>query len=651
VLSHRLWSSRFAQDPAVLGCQVKFDRTQYAVIGVMPAGFEYREAQYWIPLMQTLNPGLATRRNVWMLDPIARLRPGVSAAVATREVQAISAQVNRDFPESRRGLIARATPLRVELSRDLRPALLILLGAVAVVLLIVCGNIAALMLVRGNSRIREMAIRRTLGVSHLRLLRQLLTESAVLACTGGALGIALGFLATRSLVLLTRDPRLLHVPLDASVLAFAISVTVATTILFGVVPAVRGARVAAAEALRSGPRTGATLERARSQQTLVVLEIALCLVLLAGAGLLLKSFRRVLDVDPGFRSDRLVTTHVVLSPAYDSSASILGFYRRLDDRLSHLPGVSAATIVSGLPISGGDGTGDLALEDRPSPEGQLGATIFRGIMPNYFQVMGIPLRAGRSFSEHDRLADTHPVIINERFARHFWPDSDPIGKRFKAGIRDRAPWFTIVGVAGDVRYTGLESDAPFCTYTLLTSSPDSGFNIALRTAGETNGVMGALGRELRTLDPAALVDKPQTMSERIDESVSPRRLNLRLFELFAGLALLLAAVGLYGVVAYAASQRSREFGIRMALGAQARDVLGLVLGQGIKLVLVGTALGLFAALYLSRWIAGLLFAVQPNDWPTLLAVTALLTAVALLACWLPAYRATRITPLETLRIE
>ncbi|MDR3699255.1 MAG: ABC transporter permease [Candidatus Sulfopaludibacter sp.] len=651
VLSHRMWTDLLGGDPAVIGRSLRFGQTPYTVIGVMPAGFEYRQAEFWTPLEQEVDDGLRTHRNIWVLDPVGRLRPGVSPAAAAREVEAISAQIRQDHPETRRGLVVRALTLPDALSRDLRPALLVLLGAVGCLLLIACGNIAGLMLVRGTARAREMATRRALGVGYARLLRQLLTESAVLAVAGGTLGIGLALLATRSLELLTRDSRLQNVPIDGSVLTFAAAITVATTILFGIVPAVSAARAGAAEALRGGTRTAGSRKHALAQQTLVILEVALCLTLLAGAGLLLKSFHRLFAVNPGFRAERLVTLRVALPLNYDSDAAVKRFYRQAQEKLSALPGVSAATIASQLPITGGEGNGDIAIEGRPSAEGELGATTFRNVMPNYFDVMDIPLVRGRALEERDETSSLHPVLINEGFARRFWPGVDPIGKRFKVGPRERAPWLTIVGVAGDVRQIGLDSPAPFSTYEPLASSPRSRVELAVRAAGDPGSVLAAVQGALRQLAPGLLIDKVQTMSQRIGQTVASRRLNLLLFELFAGLALLLAAVGLYGVVAYSAGQRSHEFGIRIALGAQRGDVLRLVMGQGLKLALIGAALGMVVTLYVARLISGLLFGVQPGDPSTLFAVAALLLTVALLACAIPAYRATRIAPLEALRNE
>jgi putative ABC transport system permease protein len=651
VLSHRMWTELLGGQPNVLGRTIRFGRTSYTVIGVMPVGFEYRQAEFWTPLQQELDPASMTHRDIWVLDPAGRLRSGISPAAAASEVEAIAAQIRQDHPETRRGLVVRAVPLPDALSRDLRPALLVLLGAVGLLLLIACGNIAGLMLVRGTARAREMAIRRALGVGYARLLRQLLTESAVLAAAGGIAGVGLAFLATRSLRFLTHDPRLQSVPIDGWVLAFAAAITVAATLLFGIVPAIGAARTGAAEALRGGHRAGGSRKQAFAQQTMVVLEVALCLVLLAGAGLLMRSFHRLFEVNPGFRTERLVTLRMGLPLEYDSDAAVNAFYRQVQSRLSVLPGVSAATIVSRLPITGGEGNGDIAIEGRPSAEGELGATTLRDVMPNYFDVMGIPLVRGRVLEDRDYGSSLDPVLINQGFAQRFWPGTDPIGKRFKVGPRDRAQWQTIVGVVGDVRQIGLDSPAPFSTYRLLGSDPPTRVDLAVRAAGDSGSVLAMVQGELRKLDPALLIDNAKTMPERIDETVAPRRLNLLLFEIFAGLALLLAAVGLYGVVAYSAGQRSREFGIRIALGAQGGDVLRLVIGHGLKLALVGTVIGMAVTLYVTRLMTGLLFGVQPTDPPTLLAVAALLVAVALLACWIPAYRATRIAPVEALRIE
>jgi predicted permease len=650
VLSHRMWMQRFSGDPAILGKSIPLGSEPVTVIGVMPPGFEYGQAEFWTPLEQVIPPHFVSHRNVWVISPVGHLRAGRTSADAQKEVEAIAEQIRNEHPETKRGLVVRVTPLREQLSRDLRPALLVLLGAVGFVLLIACANLAGLMLVRGAARAREMAIRSALGVGWRRLVQQMMTESALLAAGGGLAGVALASWTARSIGLLTSEPRLLDVHIDGTVLAFAAFATLATTMLFGVVPAIRGARVDAGEALKSGARAGFAPERALAQRVLVVVEVALCLVLLSGAGLLLRSFRRVVEIDPGFRTDSLVTMRVNLPQSY-SDASIPGFYKSVSERLSAVPGTSAVTIVNRLPISGGEGNGDITIEGRPSAEGELGTSTFRRILPNYFAVMGIPVMRGRAFDDRDDGSRGRVAIINASFARRFWPNEDPIGRRFKIGPRDTSGWLTVVGVAGDVRQIGLDSDAPFSTYEPLRILPNARFEIAARAAGDPRTIIASIRGELRALEPALLIDKVETMSQRIGESVAPRKLNLLLFALFAGLALLLASVGLYGVVAFSAGQRTQEFGIRMALGAQSGDVLRLVLAQGVKLSLAGVGIGLIAALSLGRLIAGLLFQVEPTDPLTLCAVAILLSTTAVAACWLPARRATRIAPVEALRSE
>jgi putative ABC transport system permease protein len=651
VLSHKLWTSRFGGDPAVLQHAIRFGRTSYTVIGVMPAGFEYRQAEFWTPLEQEIDDDVRARRNLWVLGPVGRLRPGISPAAAARDVEAIAVPIRQEHGETRRGLVVRAALLRDDLGRDLRPALLALMGAVCVVLLIACGNVAGLMLVRGAARAKEMAIRRALGGGGGRLVRQVLTESAVLAVVGGAGGIGLALAAIRSLGRLTTDPRLLHIPIDVTVIGFATAATAATTLLCGVAPAIRAVRPGLAQDLKSGRRTGTSRERALTQRTLVIGQVALCLLLLSAAGLLLKSFRKVLDVNPGFQADRLVTMRINLPVEYDSEAVVTRFYRRLQERLPVLPGVAGATLASQMPISGGEGNGDIAIEDKPSAEGELGACTIRRVMPNYFAVMGIPMVQGRMFDERDAAPGLHPAMVNEGFARRFWPGADPIGKRFKIGPRDRVPWMTVVGVAGDVRQIGLDVPAPFSAYTPIESSPQRRFEVAVRARGDVSAVLAAVRGELHRMDPTLLIDKAQAMPERIDATVAPRRLNLLLFEVFAGLALLLAALGLYGVVAYAAGQRTQEFGVRMAVGARGSDVLKLVLIQGLKLAIAGAAIGMGATLLLTRFLSDLLFGVEPTDPATLFGVAGVLLVVALGACWLPAWRAARIAPIEALRME
>ena len=649
VLSDAMWRKRFGADPAVMGRSIRLDDTAFTVIGIMPERFDYKQAEFWLAMEQVLPAYFRTHRSVWVLEAIARLRPGQTTRTAEQEMTAIVAQIRRDHPETVRDLVMRVSTLRSEIGRDLRPALVILLGAVAVVLLIACANLAGLMSVRAAARGREMAIRSALGAGRAGLMRQLLTECFTLAIAGAAAGIGLAMLVTRGLPLLTKDARLLQVAIDVRVLLFAVAAAIGTTLLFGLAPAIRAARADAADALKSGSRGSAGPKRALSRQALVVIQVAMCLMLLTGAGLLLRSFRRVLDVNPGFRADHLLSMRISMPPSYTRVAPALQAYAQFVAAIKALPGVADATMVNSLPISGGEGSGNITIEGNPAAD--LGAASFRRSMPGYFQTMGIPLARGRDFNDADDAQHDPVVIINEAMARRFWPDADPMGRRIKIGPRDSGNWMTIVGVAKDVRNIGLDTAAGFATYNPIAQQPRLQMEVAIRTAGDPQWIAASAQRELRRIEPALLIDKVQTMSQRISDSVAPRRLNLMLFGLFSGLALVLASVGLYGVVAYAAAQRTQEFGIRMALGARPGDVVRLVLGQGLRLALAGVAIGTAASLALARLLTKLLYGVDPTDPLTMISVAVLLAAVALAACWLPARRVTRIAPTEALRIE
>jgi putative ABC transport system permease protein len=429
----------------------------------------------------------------------------------------------------------------------------------------------------------------------------------------------------------------------------ALAASVVTAILFGTAPAIRASRIDPTQAMRQ--TRGVDPRRARAQQMVVIAEVALCLVLLMGAGLLLESFRRVLSVNPGFREDHLVTMQVSLPSSYSTDSRVMGFFREITARLSAMPGVSGASAVSSLPISGGDGQGDINIEGYPAESGDPPAASFRRPLPNYFRVMGIPLVRGREFSEDDDAQHPPVMIISENMARRFWPNADPIGQHVKIGPMNNLPWRTVVGVVKDVRHNGLDVEPRFATYEPLAQQPWASVAVAIRTQGDPRNVIASARAELRRIEPGMLIDKVQTMDERIADSVAPRRLNLTLFATFAALALVLSAVGLYGVVAYAAEQRTHEFGIRMALGAQTSDVRRMVLGQGLKLAAAGVAIGIVAALAMSRVIVTLLYQVQPFDAMTMAGVALLVAAVAITACWLPARRATRVAPTVALRCE
>jgi predicted permease len=646
VLSHHMWTERLGSDPHVIGHVVHIGRTAtFTAIGVMPAGFDDSTVDYWVPMMLLIPPNFATR-HVWVFHTVGRLRSGHTAVEAQAELETMLLQIQRDFPEANRGMDVRVNSLRTQTSSDLRPALLVLLGAVGLVLLIACANLAALISVRAAGRSKELAVRAALGASRARLIAQLLTESALLSFAGGIAGVALAYWATRSLALLSKDARLLHAAINFPVLIFAFAAVAITSVLAGIAPAMQHSR----DTLNS--RNSGHRRRARVQQSLVVSEIALCLVLLVGAGLLFKTLRNILDVNAGFRTDHLVTLTVTLPPTYNTMPQLFHFYRDAAERLQVLPGVSAVSVVNSLPVAPGEANGDINIEGRPAAPGALGAAGFRRSLPNYFRMMGIPLLRGREFDDRDDGIDKDQVvIINDRFARKFWPNDDPIGKRIKIGPPENNPWLTIVGVVKDIHQTGLENPIGFTVYEPLAQRAGNDEQIAVRTQGDPAAVISEVRAELHLIDPTVLVDGIATMDQRIEDSVGPRKLNLFLFGLFSGLALVLASIGLYGVVAYSVGQRTQEFGIRMALGAQPSDVVRLVLTQGLKLALTGTIIGIGVALALSSVVRKLLFNVRPADPITIISVSILLAIVALIACWLPAFRASRIEPTQALRIE
>lgn len=652
VLSHRMWTTRFGSDRAILGRAIHFDGITATVVGVMPATFRYPgPAEYWLPLAAVRSRADLARRDMWMIWVIARLKPGSTEKQVESEVSGITAAVLRAHPEARRGLSIRVQSLRDDLSGDLRPALLVLLGGVGLVLLIACGNVATLMLVRATAQTRELAIRAALGAGRTRLVRQLLTEGAILALCGGAAGVGLAVLATRSLHLLSRDWRIEHVPMNAPVLLFASIATVVTCLLFGVLPALRASRVGAGDALRGGSRGSQSRKRSAAQQTLVTAEVALCVVLLVAAALLLQSWQRVLRVDPGFRPDGLATLHMTLPPTYLNASAMQTFYARATTRLAALPGVAGVTLASSLPISGGDGTGDLSIEGRAAAPGELGAVTECRTTPDYFRVMGIPLVHGRAFDEHDDASREPVAVINEGMARRFWPNEDPLGKRIKIGTRNLVPWTTIIGVVKDVHNTGLSADIGYSAYEPFAERPGRAMDLAVRTQGNPQALLASIHGELRRMEPILLIERVQTMQDRIGDSVAPRRLNLVLLGLFATLALLLSAVGLYGVVAFAVRQRTQEFGIRMALGAGSGSVVGLVLRQGLGLAVSGIVIGIPGALAGSKLLRSLLFGASTTEPVVLAAVAFLVITVALAACWIPAWRATQVMPTEALRSE
>jgi putative ABC transport system permease protein len=656
VLSHALWQSRFGGDEGLIGREITLDGKSQTVIGVMPPNFALPpgdQTEVWLTLGSTANQTRMQNRGVHLLTAIGRLKPNVTLQQAQTELATIANRIQQQYPEADTGHGVNIISGYESLTKNARPALLTLLVAVGFLLLIACANLANLLLARAETRQKEIAIRAALGATRWRITRQLLTESLLLAVAAGATGLLLAAWGIEALAggLPEDFPRANEIGIDRAVLVFTGALSVLTGLIFGIIPALTRARPALNETLKEGGRTGAAFGSGRVRGALVVSEVALSLALLVGAGLLIKSFWRLTQVDPGFQPDHLLTMNVsLIGEKYKETGQVISFFRELPARLGAAPGVKAVSAVNILPISGGDSNGGLTIEGRDFPPAQTPSASYRRILPNYFSVMGIPLKQGREFDERDTGAEK-VVIINEGMARRFWPEGDAIGKRIKVGPPQNEPWLTIVGVAGDVRNIGLEADARLATYEPHAQRPWSSMTLAIRTEADPLSLSAAVRGELRSIEKDLLIRALSTMDERIWLSVAPRRFNMTLLAVFAALALSLAAVGVYGVMSFTVTQRTHEIGVRMALGAQSGAVLKLIVGQGLKLALIGVAIGLAAAFALTRWMEDLLFDVSPTDSWTYGVVAALLLLVALFACWVPARRAAKVDPMVALRQE
>jgi len=656
VLSYGLWQRRFGKDPNLIGQQIQVSDTPRTVIGIMPPSFEYpsKDSDIWIPL--TVSDDDKQARSSFGYYSIGRLKPGVSIDRGRAEMGAIASNLEHQYPELD-GFGVNLVPLHQQVTGKVRPALLVLLGTVAFVLLIACANVANLLLARAAGREREIAIRTALGASRRRLIRQLLTESALMGLAGGVLGLVLAKWGLTALIALSPEdiPRLAQIGIDARVLGFTLLVSLLTGLAFGLVPAIQASRPDLNESLKeSGRSTTGGVERRRVRSALVVLEVALSLVLLIGAGLMIKSFSRLQKVDLGFNPDRLVSMNIQLSRSKYQGTSSGQFFRQLLERVEAMPGVESAGAISAIFIDALPNSTNFSIEGRPpfAPAEQI-ETPVDTVTPSYFRTMGISLLLGREFSEQDGL-DRQPVaIINDTFAKRFWPGEDPIGKRFRfGGERSNAPWMTIVGVVGDMRRTGLDVDVRCETFLPYTQRRFVGFlSLVVRAKPGVGPIANAVRDQVWAIDPSQPVSHIRTMDQMLDGMMAQRRLNMVLFALFGGLALILAAVGVYGVISYTVTQRTHEIGIRIALGASRGDVLGLIIRNGMSLVLIGVAIGLVAAFGLTRLMTSLLFGVSATDMVTFLAISGILTGVALAACLVPAARALKTDPMIALRYE
>lgn len=658
ILSYGLWQRRFGGDRTIVGRSISLDDGAYLVVGVMPENFRYpgEKADILVPL--ALMGDERTHRGWHHLTVIARLRPGVTVDQARAEMTSIGAALEQQDPGVNRGHNAAVRPLQDELVGSIRPALLLLLSAAALVLLIACSNVANLLLARSAGRRKEMAVRLALGSSRPRLIRQLLTESAALAVLGGGAGLLLAswtvsFLETffRRGGTLASLPGAQHLGVDASVLLVTLAVSILTGVLFGLAPALSLSRADLNLTLKQSGGRGSTASGGRLRAVLVTSEVALAFVLLAGAALLLRSFLRLESVDPGFRVQSLFSADLALPESrYQKNASAV-FFDRILERLAANPGVIGAAATDFLPLSGNISRTAIAIENRvpASPNERLRINA-RRITPAFFATMGMPLQRGRVFSSRDAADRALVTILNDFAARQFFGDTNPIGKRVKFRTDS---WREIVGVVASVKYDGLDKDALAEAYVPLAQEPVGAMTLVMRASGDTAMVSGEIRSAVREIDPNQPISQVKPMQDIVENSVAPQRLNTVLIGVFAALALALAMAGIYGVISYSVAERTSEIGLRMALGAGARDVLGMVLGESARLVAVGLAIGIAAALALT-WVLrsySFLFGIGPRDPGTLVSVAVLLASVAVVASLVPARRAMRVDPIEALRNE
>ncbi|HKW34145.1 MAG TPA: ABC transporter permease [Candidatus Acidoferrum sp.] len=668
VLSYGFWKERFGGDSSIIGKTITLNGHPLIVVGVASEGFDWfikdssltgAKPQMWTPWI--IPNRFHDRKNVGrFMTVVARLKPAATVQQAQVQMNTIAAQIAQEFPDFNGNWSANVVPVREQISGDLRSALWILFGAVGFVLLIACANVSSLLLARAAAREREMAIRTAVGASRWRIAFQLLTESVLLAVIGGGIGLTLAVWGTNAL--LAASPRnlldLRSVSIDTRILAFAAGSTLLAGLVFGFLPSFVSVHSGVAKALKEGGRgSSAGSGRGMARSAFVVMQMCLALVLLAGSGLLIRSFIRLVGVDPGFDSNHLLTFKVTLPGLkYGTDAKCQAFFQELLPRLSHLPGVRSVTMNSFPPLTGlGAATAVRLLSQPPRSLKDLPDTEVRVVGPNYFSTMGIPLRAGRTFNEDELAQARHVAIINQAFADKYLSGVNPLGQKaviyMKSLEESGNTPSEIIGVAGDVRQIGLDTPSEPTVYWPHPELVYNGMTILIRTSNDPLALVSAARNELQQMDPEQPMAAVTTMEQLLGDSLARSRFTMLLLGIFAALALVLASVGIYGVIAYGVTQRTQEFGIRIALGAEGRDVLRLVLGQGTRLVLLGIVLGVVLALALGKFLATLLYGISPADPLTFGGVAFLLAVVALAACYLPARRATRVDLIETLRYE
>ncbi|HVD91819.1 MAG TPA: ABC transporter permease [Vicinamibacterales bacterium] len=655
LISDRLWKRRFAESPSVIDRGIRLGGNLHTIVGVMPPGFSIldKDVDVWFPAGFTAEA--RTPRGRW-LAVVARLKDGVTFPQAQDDMTRVAAQLTQMFPAFDTGWTARVVPLKEQLTGDVRPPLLLMMGAVGFVLLIACANVANLLLARATTRQREMAVRAALGADRGRLIRQLLAESLLLSALGAAAGLALAWwgLAFLRTVVAARlpIPRLELVGISGWVLLFACAIALGSGLLFGVIPALSAAGLALTDALKEGGRTGTAARGGRTRRAFVVIEMALALVLLVGAGLLIRSFVTLMRVDPGFDPSHTLTMKVTLpSASYRGDGQVIAFFDRLFERVDALPGVRAAGGVSYLPLNGLGSATSFSIEGREKPRaGEEPVSEVMVVTHDYFKAMGIPLLKGRLFDGRDTAPNTRRIVVSESLAKTYFGDTDPIGQRIVLSWYNEGP-DEIIGVVGDVRSTSLETEPGGASYLPPARFAYPFTSVTIRTAGNGMSLVPALLNAVHEIDANVPVADIRPMSEVISVSTAQRRLTMILLVIFASVALVLAAVGIYGVISYSVTQRTQEIGIRMALGAPRGRVLKMVVGQAMTLALIGVAVGAVGAWMLTRLMQKLLFGVQPSDPVTFAAVATLLAFVAAVAASVPGLRATRVDPVIALRRE
>ena len=657
IVSHEFWQTRLGGDARALGTPLVLDARTYTIIGIMPAGFRYlRSYDVFIPMGPIANDRfLNDRGNHQGFNVVGRLRPGVPVEAAAREMTAIGADLQREHPDTNSGITVRTEPLAARLVAQVRLTLLVLLGAVGCLLLVACVNVANLLIARGAARQHELAVRAALGGGRLRLALQMLVESTLVSIAGGALGVVLASWLLRLLIAVAPDgtPRLDEVRIDAVAWLFAFGAAAACGVVFGAFPAFQASGIRGQAALTRGRSAGAAAGSHRLRRGLMVIEVALALVLLTGAGLMMRTLQQLTRVETGFQPDHLLTMRFTLTGEQWTEPRRQRFYTELLAGVRGTPGVTNAALAFSLPIEGSQWNSIFIARDKPIPaRPDLPNAAFSPVSDGYFETMSTKLIAGRLFGASDTPTSPTVAVVNETLAARLWPNESPIGKLLKQGWPEQpGTWREVVGVVGDVKFEGVTATTPLQVYLPLTQESSRALAIVARTPAEPAAITSAVQAAVHNLDKDLPIYAVRTMEQMLDTSMSRERMSMLILAVFAGVALTLASVGLYGVVSHGVTERTHEIGVRMALGAQPRHVLGLVVRQGLSMAMIGTAIGVAGAFALSRSVQGLLFGVTATDPVTFGAVVAMLLGVALVACYVPAWRATRVDPSTALRAE